>query len=118
MKILPSLLATAALALALAPSRADEFNSAGAKIHYTVAGKGEPVILIHGLYSSAAANWQWPGTVAELAKQYQVIALDNRGHGQSDKPQAEGEYGVKMAEDIVRLMDHLHVARAHVVGYS
>jgi pimeloyl-ACP methyl ester carboxylesterase len=118
MKTLPALLTATALALALASSRADEFNSAGVKIHYTVEGKGEPVILIHGLYSSAAVNWQWPGTVAELAKQYQVIALDNRGHGQSDKPQAEGEYGVKMAEDIVRLMDHLHIARAHVVGYS
>jgi pimeloyl-ACP methyl ester carboxylesterase len=56
--------------------------------------------------------------VADLAKQYQVISLDNRGHGQSDKPQAEDDYGVKMAEDIVRLMDHLHIAKAHLVGYS
>ena len=97
---------------------AEEFDSAGVKIHYTIEGKGEPVILIHGLYSSGRMNWGVPGTTAELAKGFQVIALDNRGHGQSDKPQAEGEYGVKMAEDVIRLMDHLHIAKAHVVGYS
>ena len=97
---------------------ADEFDSAGVKIHYTVQGKGDPVILIHGLNSSARMNWDLPGITAEVAKHHQVIALDCRGHGQSDKPEAEGEYGAKMADDIVRLMDHLHVAKATVVGYS
>ena len=95
-----------------------EFNSDGVKIHYDIFGKGEPVILIHGLYASAKTNWELPGVAAELAKRYQVVALDNRGHGQSDKPTAEGAYGVKMTGDIVRLMDHLHIAKAHVVGYS
>jgi pimeloyl-ACP methyl ester carboxylesterase len=69
-------------------ARADEFDSAGVKIHYVVKGHGEPVILIHGLYSSAAMNWGVPGITTELARTYQVIALDNRGHGQSDKPEA------------------------------
>lgn len=95
-----------------------EFNSDGVRIHYDVVGKGEPVVLIHGLYASAKTNWESPGTTAALAKRYQVIALDNRGHGESDKPAAEGAYGAKMAGDIVRLMDHLHLAKAHVVGYS
>lgn len=94
------------------------FNSDGVKIHYIVEGKGEPVILIHGLYASAQMNWGAPGLLAELAKKYQVIALDNRGHGRSDKPEAEGQYGIKMVEDVVRLMDHLHIKKAHVVGYS
>ncbi len=99
-------------------ARADEFDSAGVKIHYVVAGKGEPVILIHGLGSSAAMNWGMPGITAELAGHYQVIALDCRGHGQSGKPEAEGAYGTNMVGDIVRLMDHLHIARARIVGYS
>ncbi len=59
-----------------------------------------------------------PGTAAVLAKQYQVIAQDNRGHGQSDKPQAEGAYGTNMVEDVVRLMDHLGIRRARIVGYQ
>jgi pimeloyl-ACP methyl ester carboxylesterase len=97
---------------------ADDFMSKDVKIHYEVKGKGEPVILIHGLGSSAKLNWELPGTVAELAKHYQVIAFDNRGHGRSDKPQAEGQYGVNMVDDVVRLMDHLELPKAHVVGYS
>lgn len=98
--------------------RADEFDSNGVKIHFTVQGKGEPVVLIHGLYSSARMNWEMPGITAGLARHYQVIALDCRGHGESGKPEAEGAYGTNMVEDVVRLMDHLHVAKAQVVGYS
>jgi pimeloyl-ACP methyl ester carboxylesterase len=118
MKTFPALLACAALILGVAPACADDFNSDGVKIHYIVEGKGEPVILIHGLYSSAKMNWELPGITADLAKSYQVVALDNRGHGQSDKPEGEDQYGEKMAGDIVRLMDHLHIEKARVVGYS
>jgi len=112
------LVVTALMATSTLLARADEFSSAGVKIHYVVKGKGEPVILIHGLDSSAAMNWGVPGIIAELAKHYEVIALDCRGHGQSDKPTAEGAYGINMVEDVVRLMDHRHIARARVVGYS
>lgn len=97
---------------------AEEFTSDGLKIHYVVEGQGEPVILVHGLYSSAKLNWEMPGTMTELAKHYQVIAFDNRGHGQSGKPEADDQYGVQMVEDVVRLMNHLHIQKAHVVGYS
>lgn len=97
---------------------ADDFDSAGVKIHYTIQGTGESIILIHGLYSSGAMNWGLPGISALLAEHYQVIALDCRGHGQSDKPQAEGAYGTNMVEDVVRLMDHLKIQKARVAGYS
>jgi pimeloyl-ACP methyl ester carboxylesterase len=76
------------------------------------------VILVHGLYSSAWMNWDLPGTTAELARHFQVITFDLRGHGKSDKPVADSAYGTEMAEDIVRLMDHLHIAKARVAGYS
>ncbi len=110
--------------LVTVPALADDgrkpqtFESNGVKIQYTVEGKGEPAVLIHGLYSSADVNWRLPGTIKALAAHYQVIALDLRGHGNSDKPDKDEAYGVEMAEDIVRLLDHLKVEKAHVVGYS
>ena len=100
------------------PVVADDFDSAGVKIHYTVQGAGDPVLLIHGLYSSGRMNWDLPGTSALLARHFQVIVPDCRGHGQSDKPQAENAYGTNMVEDVVRLMDHLHIQKARIAGYS
>ena len=94
------------------------FDSHGVKIAYYVQGKGEPVVLIHGWLSSAGINWVLPGTSGLLAKEYEVIALDIRGHGNSDKPTEEEAYGPEMVEDVVRLMDHLKIEKAHVVGYS
>jgi pimeloyl-ACP methyl ester carboxylesterase len=94
------------------------FNSNGVKIWYAVQGNGEPVVLIHGWLSSAALNWDLPGISALLAKDYQVITLDVRGHGRSDKPTKEEDYGPELVEDIVRLLDHLKIEKAHIVGYS
>jgi pimeloyl-ACP methyl ester carboxylesterase len=94
------------------------FDAKGVKIAYFVQGRGEPVVLIHGWLSSAGINWTLPGTAALLAKDYQVIALDVRGHGSSDKPAKEEAYGPELVEDIVRLLDHLKIKKAHIVGYS
>ncbi len=94
------------------------FDSNGVKIHYTVEGKGEPVLLIHGFSASADLNFRMPGVIKALAGNYQVIAIDNRGHGQSEKPHDPAKYGEEMAEDAVRLLDHLGIKKAHVVGYS
>jgi pimeloyl-ACP methyl ester carboxylesterase len=111
-------LVAALLLFAVISARADDFDSAGVKIHYTVQGTGDPVILVHGLYSSGQMNWGANGVVGDLAQHYQVIALDCRGHGQSDKPTGQDDYGVKMVDDVVRLMDHLHLPSANVIGYS
>ncbi|HUY93430.1 MAG TPA: alpha/beta hydrolase [Pirellulales bacterium] len=94
------------------------FDSNGVKIRYIVEGEGEPVLLIHGF--AANLHWQWvtPGVVKTLAKHYRVIAFDNRGHGLSGAPHEPDRYGVEMVEDAVRLLDHLEIERAHVVGYS
>ncbi len=94
------------------------FDSRGVKICYSVQGKGEPVVLIHGWLSSAGINWGLPGTIALLAKDFQVIALDVRGHGLSDKPTREEAYGPELVEDVARLLDHLKIQKVHVVGYS
>ncbi len=112
--------ATLLLSFWACSARAEDFffNSAGTRIHYTIDGHGAPVVLIHGLGASIATNWAQPGIINALADTYQVIAIDNRGHGQTDKPHDPREYGNKMVEDVIRLMDHLKIARAHVVGYS
>ena len=75
-------------------AHAEEFDSAGVRIHYTTTGQGDPVILVHGLYSSAKMNWELPGITAAIVKSHLVIAPDCRGHGQSDKPEAEEQHGV------------------------
>jgi pimeloyl-ACP methyl ester carboxylesterase len=97
---------------------AGSFDANGVKIVYSVQGKGVPVVLIHGWMSSAWMNWDLPGITALLAKDYQVITLDVRGHGRSDKPTKEEAYGPELAEDIARLLDHLKIKKAHIVGYS
>jgi pimeloyl-ACP methyl ester carboxylesterase len=88
------------------------------KIRYTVTGKGEPVVLIHGFTANIETQWALPGVIKALAADYQVIAIDNRGHGKSDKPHDPKKYGTEMVEDAVRLLDHLKIKKAHVVGYS
>lgn len=94
------------------------FDSNGVKIHYIVEGEGEPVVLVHGFTASIGAQWGLPGILNKLNKDYQVIALDNRGHGKSDKPHDTKQYGPEMVNDVIRLMDHLKIPKAHVVGYS
>ena len=94
------------------------FDSNGVKIHYIVEGEGEPVVLVHGFTANIQTQWGLPGIINKLKKDYQVIALDNRGHGKSDKPHDPKEYGAEMVNDVTRLMDHLKLEKAHVVGYS
>lgn len=94
------------------------FDADGVKLSYLTHGDGEPVVLLHGLHASGELNWQLPGIVKALAGKYRVIALDFPGHGRSDKPDAEAAYGLQMVEDVVLLMDHLKLPKAHVVGYS
>ena len=96
----------------------DSFDSKGVKIAYTVRGHGEPVILIHGWLASGWLNWDFPGITDLLAKDYQVITIDMPGHGLSDKPTKDEAYGPELVEDVVRLMDHLKIKKAHIVGYS
>jgi pimeloyl-ACP methyl ester carboxylesterase len=112
------LLIASLIAFASAQIFADEFDSDGVKLHYTVQGSGEPVILIHGLFASGTLNWTAPGITTALASKAQIILIDCRGHGASAKPTGERDYGLRMVEDVSRLMDHLHIKSAHLIGYS
>jgi len=98
------------------------FSHDGMRLAYFDEGDpaGEPVLLIHGFASSASVNWVYPGWLKTLGEAgYRVIAIDNRGHGQSDKPHdPEKYYTALMAGDAAALLTHLGIAEAHVMGYS
>lgn len=95
------------------------FDSNGVRIFYREEGSGVPVILVHGLGVNSDLNWRWPRVVERLRKHgYRVITMDARGHGKSDKPHDPEKYGVEMANDVLRLMDHLGIEKAHIAGYS
>jgi pimeloyl-ACP methyl ester carboxylesterase len=94
------------------------FDSNGVRIRYVDHGHGPPVVLIHGYTGNIERHWIATGVFANLMKDHRVIALDCRGHGKSGKPTDPKAYGAEMAQDIVRLLDHLKIRRAHVVGFS
>src|SRR6266545_4358239 len=83
-------------------------------LYYEVNGKGQPLLFIHGLGSSAR---DWESQVQEFSRTYQVITFDLRGHGQSDKP--AGPYTMSMfASDAAALLKRLGIESANVVGLS
>jgi pimeloyl-ACP methyl ester carboxylesterase len=86
----------------------------GTRIHYLIAGRGEPVILLHGY---AQNSQMWRPLIAELAKTNTVIAPDLRGFGQSAKP--AGGYDKKtMAQDIHALSASLGLKRVRLAGHD
>jgi pimeloyl-ACP methyl ester carboxylesterase len=108
----------AAATPAFAQQAADGFftTSDGVKIHYlTLGSSGSWVVLIHGYSDTAQRMWLTTGIAPVLARTHRVVALDNRNHGQSDRPQPGG---AGRAQDIVELMDHLKIETAHIHGYS
>ena len=96
------------------------FHNGAVEIAYLDEGEGDPILLVHGFASSKNVNWVYPTWVSELKKNgRRVIALDNRGHGDSGKLYDAAQYAIPiMAGDVIALMDHLGIARADVMGYS
>jgi pimeloyl-ACP methyl ester carboxylesterase len=96
------------------------FDSDGVRIAFTDEGSGQPILLIHGFASSVKDNWLDPGWVSFLTGNgFRVVAIDNRGHGESEKLYDVAAYGAPlMAQDARRLFDHLGIPRADVMGYS
>jgi len=97
-----------------------KFNSDSVEIAFDDAGQGEPVLLIHGFASNGRVNWVDTGWVKTLVEGgFRAITMDNRGHGESEKLYNPDLYSAAdMAEDARRLLDHLDIPRAHVMGYS
>jgi pimeloyl-ACP methyl ester carboxylesterase len=97
-----------------------KFNSAGVDIAFQDEGQGAPLLLIHGFASNGRVNWQATGWVKTLlAAGYRVITIDNRGHGESQKLYDPQQYSAPMmAEDAARLLEHLGIVKAAIMGYS
>jgi len=94
---------------------AETLTVAGLKTNLVRAGKGEPVILLHGL---GASSYSWRYAVPELAKHYEVFAPDLPGFGRTDKPR-DFDYSIHgMHSWIVKLMDHLGLEKARFAGNS
>lgn len=96
------------------------FNNAGVEIAYLDEGEGEPIILVHGFASTKDVNWVYPTWVSHLRQAgRRVIALDNRGHGQSAKLYDPEQYHIgTMARDVLALIDHLGILKPDIMGYS
>jgi pimeloyl-ACP methyl ester carboxylesterase len=101
------------------------FQSRGARIAFidlapTGPDREEPIVLVHGFASNHAVNWGntlWTQTLTKDGRR--VVALDNRGHGESEKFYAPEDYSlIGMSDDVIELMDHLGIASADVMGYS
>ncbi len=93
-------------------------DNKGIKIHYQVEGKGYPIILITG-FQGSIEDWYKSNYVVSLKQKYQLILIDKRGHGKSDKPHNPEDYiQEKLASDIIAVMDELEIEKAHFWGYS
>ncbi len=92
----------------------------GVRLAFDVLEDGDrTIVLVHGFASSRAQNWRdtgWYKTLTEAGRR--VVAMDCRGHGESDKPHDDGSYGDKMVDDIAAVMDAAGASRATLMGYS
>jgi pimeloyl-ACP methyl ester carboxylesterase len=99
------------------------FDSGGQAIAFDdigAPGEGRPVILVHGFTSNRNENWRRLGWYGAFERcRMRMIAFDCRGHGESAKPHDPSAYGREnLAGDILALMDHLDIERAHLLGFS
>jgi len=98
-----------------------EFAAAsdGVRIAWEEAGEGAPIVLVHGFASDRVQNWRAPGWYQTLTGAgRRVVALDCRGHGESDKPHEAEAYGDRMVDDVAAVMDAASLSDADVMGYS
>ncbi|MBN8967521.1 MAG: alpha/beta fold hydrolase [Rhizobiales bacterium] len=96
------------------------FHNGSVEIAYHDEGEGDPIVLVHGFASTKNVNWIYPSWVSTLTQAgRRVVALDNRGHGESSKLYDPEQYHIgTMAGDVRALMDHLDIERADIMGYS
>ena len=90
----------------------------GTRIHYEVEGIGPPLVMLSGLFGSVL-DWYDFEYVDKLKSDYQLILIDHRGHGTSDKPNESIKYSLKLSvDDICAVLDELSIEKCHVYGFS
>jgi pimeloyl-ACP methyl ester carboxylesterase len=95
-------------------------DNQGIRIHYQVEGKGPPLVLQHGLCGSLEM-WRQEDYdyVKALKNDHQIVLIDARGHGASDKPHDPQAYKMaSMVADVIAVLDDLKISKAHFLGYS
>jgi pimeloyl-ACP methyl ester carboxylesterase len=101
-----------------APKPQDHFfDSNGVPIRFIVKGDGPAVVRLHGLTGNVDHLVESSSSKGSF-DEFQFTAMDCRGHGKSGKPHDPAAYGLEMVNDVVRLLDHLEIERAHLVGFS
>ncbi len=98
----------------LATARSGHKEANGIDIHYSIYGRGSPVIFLHG---GLANTDYWGKQVPAVAAHHTVILMDSRGHGRSTRDARPYGYDL-MADDVVALMDELKIRKADIVGWS
>ena len=91
-------------------------KSGDVEIHYAAAGKGPLVVMIHGFPD----YWySWRKQMPELAKNYRVVAIDQRGYNLSSQPEGVAEYAMpKLVGDVAAVLDHFKADKAVIVGHD
>src|SRR6187402_1323556 len=102
--------ATATAVATLATAADQQFTAGDVTIRYRDIGTGDPIVFIHG-YTAALESMI--GVANALPPDYRKVALDVRGFGRSSKFGDADKFGQKMVDDVVQLMDHLNIQRAH-----
>jgi len=93
-------------------------DNKGVKIHYELEGQGPPLVFMHG-FTGSLNDWRMYGYTTELSKDYKLVLIDARGHGQSDKPNDARDYQPEhFAADIIAVTDALKIKKAFYFGYS
>lgn len=96
------------------------FESDGLKLAFDGIGAGDPIVLVHGFAANRRQAWRaanWYDVFIDAGRE--AIALDNRGHGESDTPHDPESYGIaRMAGDVIRLLDRLEIERTDLIGHS
>ncbi len=88
----------------------------GVNLHYEQFGQGEAIIFLHG-YTGSGEDWS--NQIAAISDKYKAIAVDHRGHGESEAPASGEQYSIKIfSEDVYALLNDLDVKRCCVVGHS
>ncbi len=85
----------------------------GTRLYYELAGRGEPLVLIHGWSFDTRC---WDDQVPAFSQHFRVLRYDLRGFGRSDVPQVGAAYS--HTDDLVALLDHLDLERVHLLGHS
>jgi pimeloyl-ACP methyl ester carboxylesterase len=111
----PTQVAAAPAPASLATAPDQQFTADGVTLRYRETGSGDAVVLVHG-YSAALESML--GLAKALPPAYRMVALDVRGFGRSSKFAEPARFGQQMVDDVIRLMDHLKIQRAHVIGHS